>query len=439
MMDIIPPAIRILLEEDVQPLNEGGSIPSSFKRLIPELRRQAEWTESNFAYPDSDTLRATGGFVVTASGGMDPISARGICTAPKCLRQATLDFARSTCLISDIVLVPDELTAILCTNRKLNSFKQRRLAEITDVIKTLEPLIRAGVVRFRSSKMAFCEKHLKEFDTQVKICAEEMISTIATELSYETATRRDTGEEFLVVNTGHLYDRADQYVSPLSPQDYRRLKSGTTIEELGRENFVGSIRNTIAQALIDMKCASRTSSVLLSSSQLELAAIKSMDQAAIPADEIATWERERSFELPFIRQLLPADILQLREIASKALPRFRELMLTTLESPEKERENAISAISALRSQAEELKAELGAIGNSRERRFRNLLGSFGITISVYGFASGFVQPGAALTGLLSLLGLLHANIHSTQKEIDKIESHPAYVLLKAKGLTKKGC
>ena len=59
-----------------------------------------------------------------------------------------------------------------------------------------------------------------------------------------------------------------------------------------------------------------------------------------------------------------------------------------------------------------------------------------MTVSIYGFAGEFLAPGVALTGLGTLLGLLHTSGHTERAQDVKIKSRPGYVLVKAKELAQ---
>src|SRR5215831_18397027 len=91
----LPPAIRILLDEDLPSSPKPLETKRFFRRLLPELQQQAEWTLESFDYKSTESLATQTKFVITASGPLDPFSHRGICSQPECRIGAARQFART--------------------------------------------------------------------------------------------------------------------------------------------------------------------------------------------------------------------------------------------------------------------------------------------------------------------------------------------------------
>lgn len=230
-----------------------------------------------------------------------------------------------------------------------------------------------------------------------------------------------------MVHFGKMYDPPLHFYSSLDPEELRNIDLSKDNSELCRKHLTSHLERVIAQVLLDLHSAHRLQSTLFSASRLDLLAIKTIEEAAPRLADIEMWEEERSIELPWVKDLSPGQVLQLREEAADALPSFRTLMNQLFAG-------AIQpsvAIPQLRSEAAELAAHLKAMDLPGEKKFRNLVGTLGLTISVYGFATGFLPPAAALGTLLSMLGLLHQSAHKENEELEKLKSRPAYVLLKA--------
>ena len=94
----VPPAIRILLDEDLPVSPKPSETKRFFRRLLPELQQQAEWTLGSFKYDGSESLPTQTKFVITASGPLDPFSDHGICARPECRIGAAKHFARKPAL-----------------------------------------------------------------------------------------------------------------------------------------------------------------------------------------------------------------------------------------------------------------------------------------------------------------------------------------------------
>ena len=141
-----------------------------------------------------------------------------------------------------------------------------------------------------------------------------------------------------------------------------------------------------------------------------------------------------AIQLPWINSLSVDDILKLRQEAGNARPAFRERFMNALSSADGDVDSLSETIAELRANTAEVESELRTLNLSGEARFRNVAGALGITISIYGFMSGVVSPAIALGGLMSLLGLLHPSARKDEQEELKIQSKPAYVLVKANEL-----
>jgi hypothetical protein len=78
MRDVeLPPVVQIVLEEEFPESLKPGEVKRYFRRLLPELRQQANWTRENFRYIDDGEVRPTG-FTVTASGTLNPLAYRDL-------------------------------------------------------------------------------------------------------------------------------------------------------------------------------------------------------------------------------------------------------------------------------------------------------------------------------------------------------------------------
>jgi hypothetical protein len=127
-------------------------------------------------------------------------------------------------------------------------------------------------------------------------------------------------------------------------------------------------------------------------------------------------------------------VLNLRAEAATALPAFRESFVQQLMNPAANVASIATAIQALRSSAADLEAEITGARVNLERIYRGVFGVLGMSVALYGVASGQVAAAAAGSALLSVLAALHGSGRTDFKSQGSARSKPAYVLVKAKEL-----
>ena len=428
-LDNIPPVVRILLDEQLPISPKPFEIKRFFRRLLPELQQQARWSVEQEVFGAEKNHRR-GDFVVTASGALNPLSRHGICAAPSCRVAAVDHFARTLGLYVDIVTIPDLITLRLVQNGKFTNAALADLATDVVVLKRLDPLIRAGVVRFLPPFARLCEVHKNEFDDRVDSAASQLWPEIERELKFE---RRN---DLLVTETGLLHSPPLRELMPLPEEAVRRLDSGAPVESIGRELFIKSLRRDLRATLLDMYSASRLEAAVFSGSRLDMLALTYLEKNTSRFQDLENWEAERSLELPWVAKLTPRQVVELRSEASLALPRLRERLLGFF--AQRDEGNSARLIGELRNEASEVEAELRSVDAGRGARFRNLAGALGITISVYGFAAGFAPPMAALSGLATLLGLLHSSARKDEHDVTALQSKPGFALVKAREIRDHG-
>lgn len=418
----------MLLDEPFPDSVKPSEVKRYFRRLLPELRQQANWTRNHFAYID-DTAAPPEGFAITASGTLNPLAYRGICRSPECRVRAADHFARTVGVYADVVTVPDMLTDQLARSKRFTNAELLELATDMLVVRRLEPLIRAGVVTFRNPGTPMCEHHYREFEERTMRAAEALFPQIKNEFAF---TWRN---DYLEIGMGRLYDPPVEHFATLSEDQRRQLQTGGSLEEVGVAVVQPMLRSTLRSVLADLSSASKIDAALFSSSRLDLLSLNAIEGVAPALNNVEHWEEERSVELPALRELTPAQVLQLRQEAELALPRLREKMLRALGTDTTA--NVPDTLAELRVDAAEVEAELKSIKPSRGAAFRNVAGMLGITMSVYGFVNGFALPAVALGSLGSLLGLLHASARKDEQDVAKAKSRPGYALLRAREIQHK--
>lgn len=420
----LPPVVEILLNEPFPKSSSPSAVKKFFRRLLPELRRQATWTLEQFRYGDDKPLLQSG-FAVTASGALDPLSRQGVCLSPECRLRAADHFARTLGVYVDVATITDALTSRLRDGPRLTNADLLGVATDCLVIRRLKPLIEAGVIVFRKPGISFCDTHYREFEDRVARASSALLPQLQTELTFKVKN------DYFEVKTGRLYDPPLEEILLLPDEFRRRLAAGDTVDDVGRELFGRTLPGTLRKVLIDLNSATKSGAALFSGSRLDLLSMNAIEGSAPDLDEVEHWEAERSVELPWVRNLNPEEVVRLREEAALALPRLREAILGTLAAG-----SGPAAIAALRNDAVEVEGALNALKPSRGSQFRRVAGALGITVAVYGVAAGLATPATALGSLGALLGLLHSSARKDEQDLASITSRPGYALLKARELKK---
>lgn len=423
-----PPAIRVLMEEPWGNFASFSDFTKRYKKLARELAAQAEWGYAHHDYYDEAAPKHPG-LLVSAAGGLNPFSERDICSAPACRIKTANDIARTLGLYADVITIPDPISYALIDNeRPTNEHMSWVLSQML-VLRELYPLIQAGVIRFWSGYQAICTGCYKEVDQQIDEHASSLAEHFDKYLHVEVVDNR----ALALSTSGPLESPVVTYCR-LSPREKKRLKSGEGLLTLGKEKALDVLRGGLRQSLFELNHSARISSVLFSTSKREIAALKGLDTDAPALNTLAVWEKARSIQLPWVNELSVEQILRLRQEAQHALPAFRGTFVSHVASPNATPTSIEDKIEKLRENAFEVERELKALNPAAEAQFRNIAGSLGITISVYGFAASVAPPAIALGGLMTLLGLVHSSARHDQQKLDELKAQPGFVLLAAKQL-----
>lgn len=424
-IDLIPPTIR-LLRDNLQELDNRTEFARQFKTIYKELSPQAEWTIENYDYFDKDSI-SDGEFVITAAGGLNPFSRHDLCSDRKCRIKSTREIVRTLGLYGDVVTIPDPFSRLMLdkfdnpTDDQLDWLMTQMM-----VLRELQPLIDAGIVRFWSGGMSLCSGCADEMYRRIDIGVNELSELINEHIQVEVF------DDFLVIKASGVFDDSLVSMKKLTKGDRDYLKSGGSVHELARKAYVRIIEEKVRSTLFELSFSQTISAMLMSTSRNELYTLRAFDEKAPSLNELAVWEKARSIQLPWVNTLTPEQIVELKSSAQKALPAFRETFVRHIATPGSTIASASEKILELREKASEVERELMALNPSREARFRNIAGALGLTVSVYGFASGFAPTAVALGGLMSLLGLIHSSSRHDQQKVSMLESQPAYLLVKAK-------
>src|SRR5438034_1201760 len=149
----LTPVIQLMVSEGLLDLPTPTALAKRLsKRFLREVFDQTLFTIQSFPYenhvqaPPSDALR------VTLGPTLDPFSDAGKCEQLTCRISTAQRFARSIPLYIDQAIVSDPITSVLFqeeppTVGRLAEELHTRLG----VLKTVMPLVDAGVIRFAAS------------------------------------------------------------------------------------------------------------------------------------------------------------------------------------------------------------------------------------------------------------------------------------------------
>lgn len=411
----VPPALLLLL-------NEVGSSASwvearrRIKGMLADLRQQSEAFQAASIKRQSysrDPMR----FDVHLHGALDLLSSQG-CAELKCRVKAADRVARSVGLVADRVWLTDHLSDQFVDFGRATNAKLDQVVSDIVVLARLLPLIIAGVVRFRSPWIATCSACAQEFNRQLTITSKE----VGTKFRRDFRIERLDGGGF-VAHTGRCFDPPMHLHSPAGG------KSAPSAAAFAQEYISDQLRSVFWVA----REASMAGGAIFSNSRIGLAGLLQQEGRLVDRRSLLLMDKEREINVPWVSELDAAQIVQLREEASNALPAFREKLAKALSASDQIQEsNSSSAISELREQAIEVRSELAAKRKNSSRYWKTTYGLLGLGISAYGVAADQVIPGVG--GLLPVIHLLVSHKTGYETDIAKLTSRPGFVLVKAQDI-----
>ena len=206
-----------------------------------------------------------------------------------------------------------------------------------------------------------------------------------------------------------------------------------------RQQFKKRLTRDVRSVLFDAELARDAHAVLVGSSRLEMLCVADFDNSKPPLAGIEDWEDVRSIELPWIHELTPAECLMVRGEAHTALPKLRALLKARLGPADGNRQAQIqNVVAELRGQVSDVEEEIVSISKLGESRYRVAIEGLGLSLAVYGLASG--APAVAASGLAALIaGLAHAQNGAREvgKRKRELITAPAFALAKAREVLRR--
>lgn len=415
----VPPGVGLL----VTAISKNG-FPSSeremrkrIRDILPELRRQSELYQAD-SFGQAAKAKPTE-FDVYLDGGLDLFSRRA-CQNFECRMALAERLTRSVGLIADHIWVTDNLTSDLANFGRVTNAKLDKLFDDGLLTLVLFPLIAAGILKFRPPAIPACQSCIDRFETTVESITDKLLNEYAGEVSVVRP-----GDGTYRVHTGALYEPSasmygyEKNIDPTStPRDFAQFQIYTAVHG----------------ALWAARDASLGSGVVFSNSRVGIAGLQHQEGRAFSRQQMALLDNSGRFAIPWVSELSPVQVLQLRQEASQAMPKFREKIAGTLNSQLNDIGSSKSTelLHELRHQAAEVRAELEVIEKSAARYWKTGYAVLGLGLSAFGVATDQVVP--AVGGLLPILQLLINHKSGHEKDVEALKRKPGYVLVKAQDL-----
>ncbi|WP_132808788.1 hypothetical protein [Stenotrophomonas sp. ASS1] len=412
--DGLPAHIAVLLNEKFD-FSDSRAAMRKLKGMTRELKDQSTST------PVASKVSTSDGFKAVLSGGLDLFGGMGACQAPPCRIGYASQIARSIALMADEVIVGDSFFD------EINSLKSRPtnndifplLVDVM-VLKKIQPLIEAGILKFSTPLHQFCLSCAKPFEERIDILTDQVLREIYSSLKIDRSGETATLDFTQVYSPGVLIHL-----------DAHRI-NGVPDEQIIRESLKDCIRTTF----FDAQSASSIGGSVFSNSPAGISALISDDRRSEESWNLQAFSAERAANLPWVSGLSIKQTLELRSAASAALPSLREFLARRLTStPSSLNPLAwVDTVAELREQAATARAEL-EIATSRSASLkRSATGILGLCVSAVCLATE--GPTTALGGLLGTLGLIHSMPAPDSNHSKEIKTRPGYVLVAAEEILK---
>jgi hypothetical protein len=419
----VPPVVMLLYSE-VYAKSEGWEHARKLlKGLLPELKTQS-LAYDVMPFGSNEAALPHGEFDIHLDGALNVFqrSPAG-CADPVCRVEAAQSIARSMGLVADRLWVTDLLTEKFwdfgrATNRKLDD-----VVADTIVLGQLMPLVEAGVLKFKSPWVPSCKSCLDQFDRQVATITDALVDAFQHEFEIE-----DRGDFCSDIYTGALFNPS--VVLRVWPSD-KRPDVAPDVDAYLRN----VVRSAVRSALWTGREAAAHGGSIFSNSQAGLAGFAQAEGRFQGLDRFRLLDQSRSLNLPWVKDLSPQQVMELRQEADKALPQFRELMAKRLvfqvDQPSSGGD-AMDFVAELRQQAAEVKSELEVINKHAKRFWKKPFTLLSLGAAAVGLATD--QPVGAAGGLLALWQFLGTHDPGFEKDAEVLKCRPGYVLLKAQDL-----
>lgn len=420
----VPPAALLLYTEVYAKAPSWDDARKLLKALLPELKRQSRSYDTE-RFDKKSVAPAVSSFDIHLDGALNPFDHGGAaCSDLRCRVAAAERIARSMGLMADRIWITDYLTETFCDFGRATGAKLDKVVADTLILGKLMPLVAAGVLRFKSPWIPSCRNCLETFEQEVTRTSDHLVAAFKQEFELE-----DMGGSRYAIHTGSLFD--PPLVLRIHPG------RGQSRQPPDMNNCMHRIVHRAVRSTmwIGREAAAGRGSVF-SNSRAGLAGMVYQEGRFRDARDLRLLDESRNVDLPWVGQLAPAQVMQLREEASRALPQFRELLASHLVyRPEQQGSadaDASGLIGALRQQAAEVRDELQIVNKHAKRFWRQPFTILSLGAAALGVATD--QTLSAAGGLLALWQFLGTHDPGNEKDTEKLQCRPGYVLVKAQDL-----
>ena len=417
----VPPAVFLLYEEIFLKASCWSDARKLLRSLLPELKVQSRIYESHrFSYGYLQTPK--GEFNIHLDGGLDLFGDGGGCRSLGCRIAAAERLCRSLGLMADTIWMTDYLSSAFCDFGRTTNAKLDEVIADTMVLGVLIPLINAKILKFKSSWMPTCASCLEHFDKKVADISNDLFKALEDQFSLMDMTQGS-----YALDTGALFE------PPLIFEIHalrEQLGHAATLSKFSKTVVEKSVRSAVWGG----RDAAASHGSIFSNSKVGLAGLLHQEGRFNGLGEFRVMGERRNIDLPWVSDLSPEQIVELRSEASKALPLFRERFASKLlcESGNLNSSNPLDLIAELRYQAEEVRNELKIITQQGKRFWKTPFTLLNLGAVALGLATD--ERLSAVSGLLSLWQFLGTHNSSHDKDVETLQCRPGYVLLKAQDL-----
>lgn len=423
------------------------------KGFLRDVSTQAQFSVKQKVSRRAENTVTDDGLNIYPTVALNPLSSIGKCNAHNCRVIQAESFASSIGLYCDHAVLTDYITPYFLTP-DISSLDPQEIFANLQALTILMPMVRAGIIRFSDPLGGMCSMCCKErtgdlpgklWQLLLKDGTAQFLSTKVGELRCYLSSRlyeldgRPGGfeltldtEEAKIVNI----TKESPFVTPevtiksLSKKIFNLLKGRAT------NSFLMQIRLVSEEAM----SASDKATVLVTNSRQDAIVLRKLD-SGFSSNSFDDWERLRSVNLPWVSNLSVEEIIQLRERASKALPKFRDRMnkeLFSISAKTKDPDKlSLQVVKSLREDAHELEAELSSAAIKTGHTGHLAVVTPGILCTVYGIGmKDLTLVGMGATTLTAALAAMYHPSKNAHADHAQLKTKPAYVLLSAREIIR---
>ena len=448
-----PPVLRILSDELPEAsLDDREALRRVLtdRGLLRDLREQANHSSSVTEYPAAMGKSTGNGFAFFASSTLNPFSAEGKCRDSECRRVNARSIAALAALYTDFLAVPDEFAQMFRQSSGSPSQGDREdLATALKFYYELRPLLEAGVIRFTNPPGWTCPHCAAKAHPAIT----ELVDLFWDFFLKEGAAEVHAGPGLPHIEFTTALNDGLVVAHEISRKEALKLRSSLGIQAGSdrvprdrlaemKEFVCGQFRFSVQRSLEHAAIAADRKLLGATTSTIDALALLAAQKNVVQPQDLDTWRRRRRLELPWVRDLRADQLLELRDNASRALPVFRESVAAKLGSGTSDSSDSDvqlePIVAELRTQAEEVWAELDSIPLFRTRALSAITATSTIALTVAAVGTNNPVTGTFAMGLFALLAQLYQAGSSQAHEHDKLLAKPGYVLVAAREILGHG-